>query len=136
MTSSASELQKAIFAKLASNAQLSVALGVNRIFDHVPVNMSFPYLLFGRTTISDWSTDTEDGCEHIITIHTWSKARGKLQTLTIMEAVRDCLHEVDLALEGHRLVNLRCEFEEIRHDDDLGAYHGMTRFRVVTEPVI
>lgn len=136
MASSASELQKAVFAALEANASLLAMIGGNRIFDHVPVNTPFPYLVFGRTTVSDWSTDTEDGCEHLFTIHAWSKARGKLEVLNIMSALCQQLHEADLVLQGHRLVNLRCEFEEIRHDEDLDAYHGMARFRAVTEPSI
>lgn len=134
MTSAAIELQKAVFAALSGNASLTAALGGSRIHDHAPANVAFPYITFGRTTVHDWSTGTEDGCEHIFTLHVWSKAKGKSQALEIMDIAGTALHDAELALDGHRLVNLRREFEEARYDDDLAVHHGLVRFRAVTEP--
>ena len=134
MTSAAIELQKAVFSALSGDAALTAALGEGRIHDHAPENIAFPYLTFGRTTAHDWSTDTEVGSEHIFTIHVWSKAKGKAQVLELMELVKAVLHDNDLTLDTHRLVNLRREFEDARYNDDLSVYHGMARFRAVTEP--
>lgn len=134
MVGAAIELQKAVFAALSANAALTGALGASRIHDHAPANVAFPYLTFGRTTAFDWSTSTEEGVEHIFTIHVWSKTQGKAQALAIMEIVKTALHDTELTLEGYRLVNMRREFEEVRFDDDLAVYHGLLRFRAVTEP--
>lgn len=134
MKSAAIELQKAVFAALSGNASLTAALGGSRIHDHAPANVAFPYITFGRTTVHDWSTGTEDGSEHIFTIHVWSKAKGKSQALEIMDIAGAALHDADLTLAGHTLVNLRREFEEVRFDDDLAVHHGLVRFRAVTEP--
>lgn len=134
MTSAALELQKAIFAALGGDDPLTTALGGGRIHDHAPANVAFPYLTFGRTSVFDWSTGTEDGNEHIFTVHVWSKAKGKAEALEIMDLVRSVLHDSGLAMEGHRLVNLRQEFEEARFNEDLAVYHGIMRFRAVTEP--
>jgi hypothetical protein len=51
-----------------------------------------------------------------------------------MGAVHDALHDRDLALEGHRLVNLRHELSEARREPDGDTYHGIVRYRAVTEP--
>lgn len=134
MSSAAIELQKAVFSALSSDADLASALGGGRIHDHAPANVAFPYLTFGRTTVHDWSTDTEDASEHIFTIHAWSKAKGKAQVLEILDKVKSALHEADLALAGYRLVNLRREFEDARFNEDLAVYHGMVRFRAAVEP--
>ena len=131
---SAAELQKAIFEALAADAGLTTALGGPRIHDHAPANVAFPYVTFGRTSVYDWSTGTESGTEQLLTLHVWSKAKGKAETLAIMELARRALHDKDLALEGHRLINLRAEFEEARYDEDLAVHHGLLRFRAVTEP--
>lgn len=133
MTSAAIELQKAVFAALSGYEPLTTALGGAHIHDHAPPHLAFPYLTFGRTSIRDWSTGTEDGSEHIFTIHAWSKARGKSQALSLIAMVKDALHDAELALGGHRLVNLRREFEDVRFNDDIDVYHGMIRFRAVTE---
>ena len=51
-----------------------------------------------------------------------------------MDAARAALHDRALPLDGHALVNLRLEFSEVRFDDDQSVYHGLLRFRAVTEP--
>lgn len=133
MGAPAVELQKAILDALAGDAALTAMVG-SRILDHAPANVAFPYLTFGRTSLYDWSTGTEIGTEHLFTIHVWSKAKGKKETLDLMELVKARLHDGGLALAGHRLVNLRLEFAEARHDEDLAVHHGLLRFRAVTEP--
>ena len=133
MTAPAAELQKAVFSALTADAALTALLGGQKIFDQAPANAAFPYLTFGRTSIFDWSTGTESGSEQLFTIHVWSKAKGKKETLEIMEAARARLDDAALALAGHHLVNLRLEFAEARYDEDLSVHHGLLRFRAVTE---
>lgn len=133
MTAPALELQKAILAALKGDATLTAAIG-QRVYDHAPADVPFPYLSFGRTSIYDWSTGTESGTEQLFTMHVWSKAKGKKETLELMERARAVLDAAALVLDGHKLVNLRQEFSEVRYDDDLSVYHGLLRFRAVTEP--
>jgi hypothetical protein len=104
--SSATELQKAIFEVLSANGAL-VALVGDRILDHAPANVAFPYITFGRSTVYDWSTGTEDGAEQFFTLHAWSKAKGKREVLEMIELARETLHDVPFDLETHRLVNMR-----------------------------
>jgi len=131
----AAELQKAVFGVLGANAPLVALLGGAKILDHAPANVAFPYITFGRTSVFDWSTATEEGAEHLFTLHVWSKGKGKAETLGVMEAVRELLHDADITLAaGQQLVNLRHEFAEVRFDDDHSVYHGTLRFRAVTEP--
>jgi hypothetical protein len=133
MTAPAAELQKAVFEALAANAAVTALLGGGKIYDHAPANVAFPYLTFGRTSIFDWSTGTESGTEQLFTLHVWSKAKGKKETLAIMEAVRALLDDGSLELDAHHLVNMRLEFAEARYDEDLSVHHGLLRFRAVTE---
>jgi hypothetical protein len=133
MTAPAAELQKAVFDALAADAAVTALLGGGKIYDHAPANVAFPYLTFGRTSIFDWSTGTESGTEQLFTLHVWSKAKGKKETLAIMEAVRALLDDAALELDAHHLVNMRLEFAEARYDEDLSVHHGLLRFRAVTE---
>jgi len=130
--SSAAELQKAIFEALSANAML-VSLVGERILDHAPANVAFPYITFGRSTVYDWSTGTEDGSEQLFTLHVWSKAKGKREVLAMIELARATLHDQPLELETHRLVNIRVEFSEARFDEDQSVHHGVLRLRAVTE---
>jgi len=133
MPAPAAELQKAVFEALAGDAALTALVGP-RIHDHAPANVAFPYITFGRTSIFDWSTGTESGSEQLFTLHVWSKAKGKKETLDIMEIARARLDDAELPLDEHQLVDLRHEFAEARYDEDLSVYHGLLRFRAVTEP--
>lgn len=133
MTSAASELQKAIFAALQSDAGLVAELGGPKIYDHAKSDVAFPYVTFGRTSVYDWSTGTEIGTEHLFTLHVWSKAKGKKETLDIMQHIEGRLHDQPLAMSGFSLVNLRREFAETRFDEDQSVYHGLVRFRAIVE---
>ena len=133
MTSPALELQQAVFAALSGDAALIAALGLDRIHDHAPASVAFPYITFGRSAVEDWSTTTEDGSEHLFSLHVWSKADGKKQALEIMELARAALHDAALVLTSHRLVNLRAEGSDTRFNDDHAVYHGVMRFRAITE---
>ncbi len=134
MTAPAAELQKAIYAALAGDAGLVGLLGGVHVHDHAPANVPFPYVTFGRTSVYDWSTGTENGTEQLLTLHVWSKAKGKAEAHGLMDAITARLDQAGLDLEGHHLVNLRLEFSEIVFDEDLSVHHGLLRFRAVTEP--
>ena len=135
MPSPSWSLQQSIFAALTADVALTALLGAGRIFDDVPQGSALPYLTLGQSTARDWSTVTDDGTEHILTLHVWSNARGKKQAHEILGAVRSALHDRPLTLAGHRLINLRHEFSEARRDPDGETIHGLARFRAVTEPL-
>ncbi|MGE8941217.1 DUF3168 domain-containing protein [Leptospira interrogans] len=135
MTTASWALQKAVHAALTANADVIAALGGPRIYDHVPRGASYPYLTFGQMTARDWNSGDEAGDEHVVTLHIWSQAAGRGQAQQIIWAVREALHDRDLVLDGHRLINLRHEFSEARRESDGERFHGIVRLRAVTEPV-
>jgi hypothetical protein len=129
------ELQTTIVTALTGDAGLTALLGGPKVFDRVPERVAFPYLTLGRTAVIDWSTGTEDGAEHILTLHVWAKGGSKQETYEIMHKVSAKLHDANLALHSHRLVNLQLQFAEARQEPDSPTYHGILRFRAVTEPL-
>jgi hypothetical protein len=135
MASPAVDLQKAVHGLLTADAALVAKLGGQKVFDATPPNAAFPYVSFGRTSIYDWSTGTESGTEQLFTIHVWSKAKGKTETLEIMETIRQLIDAAPPELDEHALVNLQLEFAAVRFDDDISVHHGLLRFRAVMEPV-
>ena len=136
MTASASwALQKAIHEALATDAALIAVLGGTRIHDDPPQDGPFPFVSLGQTSAVDWGTGTEDGEEHTVTLHVWSRQGGKKEAQVIMAAIRAVLHQASLTLGNHRLVNLRHEFSDARRDADGETMHGTVRYRAVTEPL-
>ena len=134
MPSASWSLQQSVFARLTGDSAVLALLGAPRVYDDVPQGTAFPYLTLGQSLARDWSTGTDEGSEHILTLHVWSQARGKKEAHAIMGALRTALHDQALTLSGHRLVNLRHEHSEVRRDPDGDTIHGIARFRAVTEP--
>jgi len=67
-------LQKAIFTALTNNAGLATLIGnPPRVYDDPPGMAELPYIQIGEGTESDWSTSTQSGAEHLLTIHVWSR---------------------------------------------------------------
>lgn len=127
-------LQQSIFAALSADAALTALIGAGRVFDDVPQATQLPYVTLGPVTAQDWSTGTEPGTEHLISVHVWSDARGKKQAHAILAAIRAALHDRPLTVAGHNLINLRHERSDTRQNADGEAIHAIARFRAVTEP--
>ena len=134
MTDPGWALQKAIYGVLTSDANTLAALSGPHIYDHVPRKTAKPYVTFGQTVQRDWTTGTEEGSEHTLTLQVWAPATGAKKTAAVIEALRAALHDRAMALDGHHLVNLRHEFSEVRRVDDGETINGIARFRAVTEP--
>ena len=129
-------LQRGIYQALANSSDLTALLGGVRVYDDAPQGASFPFVTLGQSVIRDWSTGTEDGAEHNLTLHVWSRSGGKKQVHDIIEAIRAVLHDQRLVLADHHLVNLRHELSEARLDPDGDTFHGILRYRAVTEPAV
>jgi len=128
-------LQQAVFAALVvSDAIQEVAGDPPRVFDAVPRNAAFPYLVVGEGSESNWDTATEAGSEHALSIRIWSRAGGHKEIKLAAQAVRDCLDGESLALDGHTLVDLRFLSADFARESDGETYRATVRFRAVTEP--
>jgi hypothetical protein len=129
-------LQRGVYQALAGSSVLTTLLGGARIYDDAPQAAAFPFVTLGQSVLRDWSTGTEDGGEHELTLHVWSRAGGKHEVLAVVEAIKGALHDQALLLEDHHLVNLRHQFSEARLDPDGDTFHGIVRYRAVTEPAV
>ena len=135
MTAASWALQRSIYQALTASPEVVSLLSGERVYSNPPAAAQFPYITLGQTVNLDWSTGTEDGNEHSLTLHIWSRADSAAQVHEIIEALRVVLHNQPLSLDGHQLVNLRHEFNEVRLDPDGETMHGIVRYRAVTEPV-
>ncbi|MDX2316839.1 MAG: DUF3168 domain-containing protein [Hyphomicrobiaceae bacterium] len=135
MTAASWALQRNIYQALRNSSELTSLLGGDRIYSQAPPAAQFPFITLGQTVNLDWSTGTDEGAEHSLTLHVWSRADGAREVHEILEMIRTVLHDQLLALEDHYLVNLRHEFMEARLDPDGETMHGIVRYRAVTEPM-
>ena len=128
------QLQQGVYGALSANVPLGTLLGGARIYDDVPHGAAYPFVTMGQTSSTDFGTGTEDGEEHIVTLHVWSSFGGRSEAQLIMGAIRDALHNASLALTGYTLINLRQQFSDIRREADGITIHGLVRYRAVTQP--
>lgn len=92
MTHPSLALQKAVVAALIADAGVGAAVG-DRIYDAPPRNADFPYVTIGQASVADWSTGTEAGAEHQLTLHAWPRERGKRECFEIIDGLETALHE-------------------------------------------
>ena len=127
-------LQAAIFAALGADAGVKSLIGDPvRVFDHVPPESAFPYLVIGEATSRPFDAKTHDGMEQTLTLHAWSRYRGLKEIKDIMAAVANALDQQALSLAGHTLILLRFEFGTTFLDSDGLTRHGVQRFRAITQ---
>jgi Protein of unknown function (DUF3168) len=134
MASDTQILQQAIFTHLTADTALTGLLGGAKVHDRPPEGAAMPYVTLGMTRAFDAGTASEKAQEHLFTLHAWSSAGGRKETMTILEALRSRMESLPVVNGAMRIVAVRLQGEDIVHDPDLRAFHGTLRFRAVTEP--
>jgi hypothetical protein len=133
-TPASAALRAAVHDALVADASLAAALGGPKIYDEPPRAATFPYVTLGETRISDFSTGTESGEEHQLTLHAWSRQGGHKEAHIIAGALLQALDDAPLTLADHQLINFRFSVADVRREADGRTYHALVRFRAVTEP--
>ncbi len=95
--------------------------------------MEPPYALFADAQLRDWSGDLSPGAEHFFTIGVTSTMRGLSEALDLAQRIADLLNEAPLALQDHRLIDLRFQSMETRRDQNGRVARVNLRFRATTE---
>jgi hypothetical protein len=126
-------LRKAIRARLSGDAALVAVLGGAKVYDEAPPGVEPPYVLFAETQIRDWSTSEARGAEQLFVISAISTQRGASEALGVAERLVDLLDEAPLALQDHRLVDLRHLASETRREQNGRFARVNLRFRATTE---
>jgi len=128
-------LQQAIFTALTGSTVLVNYLGGAKVYDDIPEDTPFPYVIIGQSLMRDWGTVSEQGREHLLRLHVWSRNPGSTETQLITEEIINVLHDQDLMLQDNVLINLRFSGADVLRDSDGKTHHSILRFRAVTEPL-
>lgn len=136
------EFQKAVVARLASDAALKALIGdPARIFDDIPSDGSgrpkaaFPYVSIGAAQDVPDLADEYDGSELFLDLHVWSRAVGFGEAKRIASALTARLHEADLTITGHRVLLIERGEQRFLRDPDGLTRHAVLTIRALTEPV-
>jgi hypothetical protein len=128
---SSAATQRAIYERLAGDYDVTSL--VQAVYDHVPQDAAFPYVVIGDSTEAQWDTDDSTGTEATVTIHVWSRFRGRSETKLIQDAIYQSLHRYDLPIDGVHTVTVEWEYAESFLDPDGLTRHGVQRFRIISE---
>lgn len=128
------ELQTALYNRLTNELTVPVYDAVPQAVD-AGDNSAFPYVTIGEDSASEFDTDTSTGFDTDVTIHVWSRYRGRREVKQIQQAIYDALHLHDLSVSGYHTVMVLFESADSFMDADGITRHGVTIFRIVTEDV-
>lgn len=131
------EVQQAIYNALTGNATLSGM--ITGVFDRVPQptdagsDADFPYITIGGDAVQPWDTDSSFGVDSRVTIHVWSRQRGRKETKEILDRVCAILHYQELIVPAGGFVFCLLEYTETFRDPDGLTNHGISRFRMIID---
>ncbi|MBM6581380.1 DUF3168 domain-containing protein [Microvirga sp. BT689] len=136
MTSPVLALRRAILDAASADAELRALMGgVLRLYDEPPRGSEPVYALFGNVKAEDWSTDLDRGHVQNLDLVVWSEKGGARKGLMVADRLFAILDDAPLALDGHRLVNLRVTELASARDKDSGLARVTLSLRAVTEVV-
>jgi hypothetical protein len=133
MTAAANALLQAIHAALAADAALTALIGPDGVRDRLVTGRQLPCVVTGELLSNDYSTATEPGEEHFLTLQVWSDASGQRQAQAIAAIVRGLLQDAALSLASCTLVNLQHVGTKARREPKTRLFCAEMRFRAVTE---
>ena len=126
-------LQAHLYSALTKNRELLDVLAGPRIYDHIPENIKPPYIAIGRTAMNDWSTATEEGFEHQVTLHIWAPPSSRNLSYQLQEIIHRTMDQLSPKLINAIIVNVTLEHSEINRERNSMYFHAISRFRIVTE---
>lgn len=106
------EVQKAIYARLKHE------LSDVSIYDAVPEDERFPYVVLGDESSNDWSDKIGAGLDLATTIQVFSRADGYREAKEIADRVVQALTKASLAVEGFTVLDLALEGHEAFRDQE------------------
>lgn len=131
--SAANALLAAIHTRLTGDADLADLIGPAGVRDRLLPRPALPCIVFGDMETRDYSTATEVGEEHRLTLEVWSDSEGRREADAIADRVQVLLHDAPLVLASHELVNLMHIRTRTRRQPKSRLFSAELQFRAVTE---
>ncbi|MCF4166475.1 DUF3168 domain-containing protein [Zavarzinia compransoris] len=129
-------VQQAVYARLAADTDLAALIGT-RLHDRRPEGGLFPHVVLGEAEVFPDDSATRTGQLHVLTLHVWSRYRGRAEVKQILAVLAAAFHRLPLDLGADlRCVALRVAHAGVLDDGDGVTSHGILRLRAVTETAL
>ena len=125
------DLQTIIYTTLDGDSTLDGIVGNNKIFDNVPQDTDYPYVVIGNESAANIGTKSLDGNNYNIDIEVWSQYRGKKQIKEAMERIYNLFNNGSYSVSGADMV-----VSQVRNVVTLVESDGITRHGVISLSVI
>ena len=132
------EIQQAVYSILSNNVDLTDLAAVYddvQQVDDSGAGADFPYVTIGEDILNQWDTDTEDGMQGSITVHTWSRYSGRLEAKQVQGLVYNALQKQDFEQNGYNFVNIQIESSTSFLESDNLTRHGVQTFNILIQRV-
>jgi hypothetical protein len=123
-------LQIALYDRLTGDAELAAL--VSGVFDRVPETKPLDYVHIGEWLSTPDNSHGSFGRQAVATLHVWTRAEGNAKGQAIAARIVALLDHQPLEVDGHRVVSIRCEFDQALRDPDPQVRHHVLRFRITT----
>lgn len=124
-------VQTIVFQEL--NASSEIGAEVTGIYDQAPEDATFPYITVGESTHNEFDTVDTLGDVATITVHVWSRYRGKKETKEIQALIYNVLHRANVTYSGFRRISIDWENSQTFIDQDGLTRHGVQTFRILID---
>jgi hypothetical protein len=131
------DIQTALYTALTGNTALInlLANAGNGIFDYVPKQTKFPYVVIGNHIAKPFDTQQDQGMDVDVTFHIWSQYQGQKEVKAITTEIYNTLHDASFVVPNQNLVMIRLISTEVRQESDGVTYQAIQKFRILTEPL-
>lgn len=130
----ANALLQAVHLRLSGDAELTAMVGRGGIIDRLLPRPVLPCVAYGEIDSRDYSTASERGEEHFLTIEVWSEEGGRRLAQDISVRILALLDDAPLVLGGGMtLVSLFYRSSRSVRQAKTRQFLTEIRFRAVTE---
>lgn len=133
MSLAALGLRQAIHALLSADAALLAMTGAGKLLDRPAQGTALPFILHGLARTEDYSTATEAGEEHFLSLDIWTDTGGQKRGLEIAARIHALVDNASLNPPGVVLVSLSYLGTRCRREARSRAIVCEVQFRAVTE---
>ncbi|MGY4752761.1 DUF3168 domain-containing protein [Pannonibacter sp. Q-1] len=127
-------LRDALIARLSTNADLTLILGVGHVHDGAPRSAAHPYLTLESITSRPLAGEPDEGMEHQVVLALYSRADSRDEAVKGVKAAAEALFGSSLSLNGWHLADLRAVETSSERLRDGRSWRAALRLRAVTGP--
>lgn len=126
-------VQRALYTKLTADKALMGL--VSGVFDHVPEDAAWPYVVIGEGVESPDNDHTSFGRAVLATLHVWSEYKGFTEAERVQARLVELLDHQhrDLPVDGHKVVAVRYAQTLPLRDPNPMLRHVLVQFRIHTQ---